>query len=96
MVYPFSCDRKAPIGRQAKEPPDNGWKGEMTAAILYRKLKEKTTTCGHSVRELVLAIIRSVLLQDQRPNRVQFPLIVSEGPKVAPSSEQIYEYVEFP
>jgi len=67
-------------------------------APLYRKLKEQAAARGNSIRELVLAGVRSVLLQGQRPRpkRVQFPLIVSEGPKVELSSEQIYEHVEFP
>ncbi len=67
-------------------------------APLYRKLKEQAAARGHSVRELVLAGVRSVLLQGQRPRpkRVKFPLIVSKGPKVELSSEQIYEHVEFP
>ena len=67
-------------------------------APLYRKLKEQAAAKGHSVRELVLAGIKSVILQGQRPRpkRVQFPLIVSEGPKVDLSSEQIYEHIEFP
>ena len=67
-------------------------------APLYRKLKEQAAARGHSIRELVLAGVRSVLLHGQRPKpkRVQFPLIVSEGPKVDLSSEQIYEHVEFP
>jgi len=67
-------------------------------AALYRKLKEQAAARGHSVRELVLAGVRGVLLQGQRPRpkRVQFPLIVSEGRKVDLSSEQIYEHVEFP
>ncbi len=67
-------------------------------APLYRKLKEQAAAKGHSVRELVLAGVRSVILQGQRPRpkRVRFPLIVSEGPKVDLSSEQIYEHVEFP
>jgi len=67
-------------------------------APLYRKLKEQAAARGHSVRELVLAGVRCVLLQGQRPHpkRVKFPLIVSEGPKVDVSNEQIYEYVEFP
>lgn len=53
---------------------------------------------GESIRELVLAGVRSVLLQSQRPRhrRVRFPLIVSDGPKVNVTNEQIYEYVEFP
>jgi hypothetical protein len=67
-------------------------------APLYRKLKEQAAEKGSSVRELVLAGVRSVLLQGRRPRqrRVRFPLIVSEGPKVDLSNEQIYEYVEFP
>ena len=67
-------------------------------APLYRKLKEQAAAGGHSIRELVLAGVRGVLLQGQRPRpkRVQFPLIVSEGPKVDLSSEQIYEHAEFP
>ena len=53
-------------------------------APLYRKLREQAAARGHSIRELVLAGVRSVLLQGQRPRpkRVRFPLIVSEGPKV--------------
>jgi hypothetical protein len=67
-------------------------------APLYRKLKEQAAARGGSIRELVLAGVRSILLQGQRPRprRVQFPLIVSEGPKVDVSNEQIYEHVEFP
>ena len=67
-------------------------------APLYRKLKEQAAARGHSIRELVLAGVRSVLLQGQRPRnkRVMFPLIVSEGPKVDLTNEQIYEHVEFP
>jgi len=65
---------------------------------LYRKLKAQAAANGHSVRELVLAGIKTVLLQSQRPRpkRVQFPLIVSDGPKVNLTNEQIYEHVEFP
>src|SRR5258707_7106050 len=49
-------------------------------APLYRKLKEQAAAQGHSVRELVLAGIRNVLLQRQRPRpkRVRFPLINSD------------------
>jgi len=67
-------------------------------APLYRKLREQAAARGHSIRELVLAGVRSVLLQGQRPRpkRVRFPLIVSEGPKVELTNEQIYERVEFP
>lgn len=67
-------------------------------APLYRKLKEQASANGRSVRELVLAGVRSVLLQGQRPRpkRVQFPLIVSGGPKVDFTNQQIYEHIEFP
>ena len=67
-------------------------------APLYRKLREQAAARGHSIRQLVLAGVRSVLLQGQRPRpkRVRFPLIVSEGPKVELTNEQIYERVEFP
>ena len=67
-------------------------------APLYRQLKEQAAARGRSVRELVLAGVRSVLLQGQRPRpkRVRFPLIVSDGPKVDLTNERIYEYVEFP
>ncbi len=65
---------------------------------LYRKLKEQAAARGESIRELVLAGVKSVLLQGQRPRarRVRFPLIVSEGPKVQLTNEKIYEHVEFP
>jgi hypothetical protein len=67
-------------------------------APLYRKLKEQAAARGHSIRQLVLAGVRTVLLQGQRPQpkKVQFPLIVSHGPKVDVTNEQIYEHVEFP
>jgi len=67
-------------------------------APLYRKLKEQAAARGHSIRELVLAGVRTVLLEGQRPRakKVQFPLIVSEGTKVNVTNEQIYEHVEFP
>ena len=65
---------------------------------LYRKLKEQAAARGSSIRELVLAGVKSVLLQGQRPRpkRVRFPLIISPGPKVQVTNEQIYEHVEFP
>jgi hypothetical protein len=67
-------------------------------APLYRKLKEQAAARGESMRELVLSGVKSVLLQGQRPRpkRVQFPLTVSEGPKVEVTNEQIYEHVNFP
>lgn len=67
-------------------------------ASLYRRLKEQAAARGSSVRELVLAGVKTVLLQGQRPRRkrVQFPLIVAKGSKVILTNEQIYEHVEFP
>jgi hypothetical protein len=65
---------------------------------LYRKLKEQAAAQGRSVRELILLGVRVTLLQGKRPRlrRVKFPLIVSKGPKVELTNEQIYEHVEFP
>jgi hypothetical protein len=67
-------------------------------APLYRKLKERAAARGRSVRELILAGVKTVLVEGQRPRpqRVRFPLIVSKGPKVNVTNEQIYEHVEFP
>lgn len=62
-------------------------------APLYRKLKAQAAAGRCSVRDLVLAGIRRVLVQSRRtrPKRVRFPLIVSDGPKVDLINEQIYE-----
>jgi hypothetical protein len=67
-------------------------------APLYRKLKAQAAARGSSVRELVLAGVRVILLDGQRPQprKIQFPLIRSKGPKVNLTNEQIYEHVEFP
>jgi hypothetical protein len=67
-------------------------------APLYRKLKEQAAAQGRSVRELILLGVRSALLRERRPRsrRVKFPLIVSAGPKVELTNEQMYEHVEFP
>lgn len=67
-------------------------------AALYRQLKAKAAVTDSSIRELVLAGVRTVLLQGRRPphKKVRFPLIVSSGPKVDLNNEQIYEYIEFP
>ena len=53
-------------------------------ASLYRKLKEHAAVRGRSMPELILAGVRTVLVEGQRPHprKVQFPLIVSKGPKV--------------
>ncbi len=65
---------------------------------LYRKLEEQAAIRGSSVRDLVLAGVRTVLLQAQRPRRrrVRFPLIASDGPKVNVTNEHVYEHVGFP
>lgn len=67
-------------------------------ASLYRKLKARAASRGRSIPELILAGLKSVLVESQRPRpqRVQFPLIVSKGRKVDVTNEQIYEHVEFP
>lgn len=67
-------------------------------APLYRKLVERSAASGISVGELLLVGIKRALLKDQRPRpkRAQFPLIVSDGPKINLTNEQIYGYVEFP
>ena len=65
---------------------------------LYRKLKEQAAAQGRSVRELIVAGVKTTLLEGKRPRakKVRFPLIVSSGRKVDLTNEQIYEHVEFP
>ena len=67
-------------------------------APLYRRLKQRAAAQGRSVRQLVLAGVKSVLQEDKRPptRRVRLPLIVSKGPKVNLTNEQIYGGIEFP
>ena len=67
-------------------------------AHLHRKLKERAAAKGVSVPDLVLAGVRTALLEGQRPHpgKVRFPLIVSKGPKVKVTNEQIYGHIEFP
>ena len=67
-------------------------------APLYRKLKAEAAADGRSVRELILAGVKRVLARDRcpSPKKVQFPLIVSDGPKVNLTNERIYGHVEFP
>jgi hypothetical protein len=62
-------------------------------APLYRRLKEQAAAQGRSVREFILLGVSNALLQSKRrrPKRVRFPLIVSRGPKVDVTNEQIYE-----
>ena len=65
---------------------------------LYRKLKELAAAQCRSVHELILAASKRALLdkKHRQTKRVRFPLIVSAGPKVDLTNEQIYEYVQFP
>jgi hypothetical protein len=69
-------------------------------APLYRKLKAQAAAKGSSVRELVLAGIKVILLKQQHPpaKRLELPLIpASPGrPKVNLTNEMIYEHIEFP
>ena len=66
-------------------------------ASLYRKLKQQAAVQGCSIRDLALAGVKSVLLEGERPRarKVQFPLIISKGPKVDLTNQQIYGHVEF-
>jgi len=65
---------------------------------LYRKLKAQAAAQGRSVRELILLGVRFSIVEGKRPRsaRVKFPLIMSNGPKVNLTNEQIYEHLEFP
>jgi hypothetical protein len=67
-------------------------------APLHRKLKQLAAVNGRSMRQLVLAGVRSVTLKRgrARARKVRFPLIVSKGPTVDLTNEQIYEHIEFP
>jgi len=67
-------------------------------APLYRKLKQQAAAQGRSVRQLVVAGVKSVLQDGKQPRtrRVRLPLIVSKGPKVNLTNEQIYGHIEFP
>jgi len=67
-------------------------------ASLYRELKKHAAAQGRSIRELILAGIKATLLEGNRlgSQRVSFPLIVSKGPKVDLTSDEIHERVEFP
>lgn len=65
---------------------------------IYRRLKQQAASQGKSTRELILVGIEKALVESRRPKdkAVQFPLIMSKGPKVELTNEQIYELVEFP
>jgi hypothetical protein len=65
---------------------------------IYRKLEERAAAQGRSVEELILAGIR-LCVPNGKPARgykARFPLIVSEGPKVDLTNEEIYRLVTFP
>ncbi len=67
-------------------------------APLYCELKQSAAASGRSIHGLILAGIKSVLVEGQRPQRqrVRFPLIVSKSSKVNVTNEQIYRIVPFP
>lgn len=68
-------------------------------ASLYRKLREHAVSKDSSIRQLVLAGIRAILSPPERQPKsawTKFPIIISQGPKVDVSNEQIYEHAEFP
>jgi hypothetical protein len=67
-------------------------------ASLYRKLRKQAAAQGRSVRELILAGVKTTVSEGKRPRtkRVRFPLIVSKGPKVDITNEQIYKCIPFP
>ena len=67
-------------------------------ASLYRKLEAQAAAQGRSVRDLILSCLRFNHAKDRhaRSASVKFPMIVSKGPKVSLTNEQIYEHVEFP
>ena len=65
---------------------------------LYRKLKAQAAAQGRSVRELILLGLRFSIVEGKRPRsgKIKFPLILSRGPKVNLTNEQIHEHLEFP
>jgi hypothetical protein len=66
-------------------------------APLYRKLKQRAAVEGSSIRQLVISAVESVLHPQKTPRqRARLPVIVSKGPKVNLTNEQIYSHVEFP
>lgn len=65
---------------------------------LYRRLQRFAVARGVSIEELVLSGVNRILIEKERPSsrRVKFPLIISEGPNVDVTNEQIYGQVGFP
>jgi len=67
-------------------------------APLYRKLKQRAAADGSSIRQLVISGVKSLLVAEapRRRKKARLPVIVSKGPKVNLTNEQIYQHVEFP
>lgn len=67
-------------------------------AQLYRRLLKLAAAKGYSLQELVVSGVEKILIDRGRlsSRRLRFPLIVSEGPKVDLTNEEIYEQVGFP
>ena len=64
---------------------------------LYRKLKQRAAAEGTSIRRLVISGVENVLREQKAPGRrARLPVIVSKGPKVNLTNEQIYGGIEFP
>ena len=64
---------------------------------LYRKLKQRAAAEGTSIRRLVISGVENALREQKAPGRrAQLPVIVSKGPKVNLTNEQIYGGIEFP
>ena len=67
-------------------------------AQLYRRLLKLAAAKGYSLQELVVRGVEKILIDRGRlsSRRLRCPLIVSAGPKVDLTNEQIYERVGFP
>lgn len=64
---------------------------------LYSKLKQRAVAEGTSIRRPVISGVENVLRAQKSPRRrARLPVIVSKGPKVNLTNEQIYRHVEFP
>jgi hypothetical protein len=61
-------------------------------AIMHRQLKAQAAALKCSPRQLILSGIRRLCFGVEKPpgKPVRFPLIISEGPRVNLTSEQIY------
>jgi hypothetical protein len=67
---------------------------------LHRRLREQAKQSGCTLDELILAGIATVVAKPERAKpksvKVRFPLIVSSGPKINLTNENIYRDVDFP